>query len=136
MRNENKFSTQKVREIFLIRAPPFFYSKNRNKIHFAQRQNSFANAADTLIIVKLRSYYLSRRKIFSTIYLRFIPKILLVIPILQECFFRGRRKRVFCSRTYKQHYFIRNPGILRLERKDIRVKRVRILHTGWNTRYS
>lgn len=26
---------------------------------------------------------------------------------------------------YKQHYFIRNPGILPLERKDIRMKRVR-----------
>lgn len=53
MRNENKFSTQKVREIFLMRAPPplpsppFFIQKTETKFILRERQNSFADAADT-----------------------------------------------------------------------------------------
>lgn len=87
MRNENKFSTQKVREIFLIRAPPFFFIQK-------QKQNSFC--AETKLVrgrsgygnnYKITILLFIKEKIFSTIYLRFIPKILLVIPILQRCFF-------------------------------------------------
>lgn len=97
MRNENKFSTQKVREIFLMRAPPpsplplFLFKKQKQNSFCARDKTRSRTRRIRIIIIKLRSYYLLKSKIFfDRISSRFIPKILLVIPILQECFFREK----------------------------------------------
>lgn len=60
MRNENKFSTQKVREIFLIRAPPFFLLEK-------QKQNSFC--AETKL-VRERSGYGNNYKITILLFIK------------------------------------------------------------------
>lgn len=60
MRNENKFSTQKVREIFLIRAPPFFLLEK-------QKQNSFC--AETKL-VRERSGYGNNCKITILLFIK------------------------------------------------------------------